>query len=337
MNNSTHVPLLLSAPRDKDLQVALFKEDYPRIDTLGLVRKVKVYELRDHKPKLVDERTIAGIQALIPGVFLLRIWSWEGQQNLLAEIKAAELEVRSLAPEFRLLPSHPGWVKRTPEGGTFMDVLFGKVKLNDEPNLANSRLTRLIGHLDEMSRYLGKRRFFIARGNHPWADHDGACLLNPSRFHTPWRTLKIFAPGIFGSDYLENGAPTVKCCGEFNRGIWRKACRHFGIDPMAFDGIVPEISLKFDDGRAELEAETFSVFDTVPGRHFTVTLQMLMNVPLTDAVHTWAAEKVIAKVKELREAYEDMSGHKVARLLDKTFKEAADLLEGEIIDEDDLS
>lgn len=335
---TNNTQLLLPSPNRYYLTLGQFRDEYPLISTVGLCKEVGVFSLNPNRSfKKVDRQLLSGISALIPKAFVLRIWVEDiaDKSALEAELKVAEATVRERFPYIRMLPSHPSWVKRTLNGSVFVHVLFGAVDVNDEANYVNSRLTRLIGHVDEQSRYLGRRRVRVLRGDNPWMTWDGWCAVNPNTIHAPWDTMKIYGVENFGIDYVINGGPTVKCCAETSFRTWKALCKHLNIPVDSCDVIVPEVSLNFDDGREEFVVELFNVFESVLGEHFTVSLQMLMNVPLTFEAHVWAARRMVARIREISEALRDSTGLEVASLMNSHAAEiAAGLASGTLEDED---
>ena len=325
MNTTNNTPLL-PCPNKHELTLSQFRDEYPLISTIGLCKEVGVFSLTpNHRFRRVDRQVISGVSALIPKAFILRvpIADVADKSAIEAELRAAEAAVRERFPIIRMLPSHPAWVKRTLNGSVHVHALFGAVDVKDEANHANSRLTRLIGHIDGESRYLGRRRVRVIRGDNPWMRWDGWCAVNPNTIHCPWPTMKVYGVENFGTDYIINGGPTIKCCGETSSRTWKALCRHLHIQRDACDVIVPEVSLKFDDGRDEFTVELFSVFASVLGEHFAVSLQMLMNVPLTGEAHLWAAGRVISLIREISDALKDPTGIAVADLMNSHAAEVA--------------
>lgn len=335
MNNKD--TLLLPAPSRYHTEMALYKESYPLVKDIGLVKEVGVYQIsKDCKFQLVDSMEISGIAAIVPKAFVIRSWIDDTDEGTIeAASREAEKRVKKRLPGHRTLPSHPTWVKRNMIGSYYSYDLYGEVDVPEEPNLANSRLTRLISHIDDQSRYLGRARVAVLRGEHEWATWDGWCLLNPNKYHVPWNHLKVYGTDKFGIQYLFGGSPTVKCCSELNPRLWRKACKHLGIGLDDVDVIIPEISLKFDNGKDGVieDVELFSVFDSVLGERFTVSLQMLMNVPLTNEAHEWAAARMIPRIEEINEALKDPSGLKALALIASDKEEMrSQLAAGELSD-----
>lgn len=327
----THTPLLTTSLSKRQAAERLFRETYPLVSDLGLVKTVGVFTAHGGKPARftrVEDFSLSGIAALVPKPFVVRIMVEDctDKERLAALLRHTEERIRHRFPEHRMLPSHPGWVKRTVKGKILVYVLFGEVAVDGTPNHANSRLTRLIGHIDEQSRYLGKRTVRVLRGDHEWKTWDGWCLVNPNRFHTPTQTMKLYGVETFGTDYIRNGGPTVKCCAEVSHRLWKQACKHLGIFRDAADVIVPEVSLKFDDGRDAFTVELFNVFESVLGTHCTVSLQLLMNVPLTEEAHVWAADRMIERIREINEAVADPTGTRAAALMDSHAAEVRQLL-----------
>ena len=310
------MPLMLPAP--SRYRMAMYEYNkYKAIKELGLLKKVDLLEVDpEGNFTKVGEKEIAGIQAMLPNAFVIRVWEdIESKEAMISSQKRIESWVREELPGFSIMPSHPGWIGRTKSGdGAYYEVLVSSAERRDDRNKANSRLTRLTGHLDWRSRYIGTARVRILRTD-LFCDYDGWGLIRPGFISMPWDAVKVYGTDKMCPAYVNGGSVTVKGMTESNPVMWKKACKALKIKADSVDVIIPEISLKFDDGRDSFDVELFTVFENTLGEHMTITLQMLMNLDLTEEAEVWAARRMAERFSMVRTAFEDPTGISITRLL----------------------
>src|SRR5210317_604392 len=268
---------LLPAPKRNHILRAKFEEKYPLIDEIGLAPSCKVVTFRRFKGSkrmvCIDHRTIEGVAATLSKKFVVRIYV-EEPQACETDIRQAISDVHAKFSKHELVSSSPNWVKAYGRY-TSVDLLFAEVITAGESEI-NARLTSLLYHLQKgRSRYLGTgRKFHIVRGASSVEDYDGWMMLNPYKFSIPFDYIKVLGIENFGPGYVSNPGITLKGMAEIpTRENWNAFCKKLNVNSREFDGIVPEVTIKFDNPKVNsVEVELFTVFNPTVGNRGTFSL-----------------------------------------------------------------
>jgi hypothetical protein len=216
----------------------------------------------------IDNRTIEGVAATLSKKFVVRVYV-EDLISSESEIRQAVEFVKGRFPSHELVPSSPNWVD---DRSRSIDLLFAEVETAGKSEV-NARLTSILYHLQKgRGRYLGSQiKFHIVRGTSSVEDYDGWMLLNPYKFDIPFDYIKVLGIENFCPGYVKNPGITLKGMAELpSKKNWNVFCKKLGVNPREFDGIVPEVTIKFDRPEATtVEVELFTVFNPTVGRRAT--------------------------------------------------------------------
>jgi len=291
--------------------------------------EVPVFKIKDGKAcRTGRNRSVYGIAALHQHSRLVEVVIPEPREIAQLErcIVSTVRQVHQINPALHLCPSHSGWIKRLQGGKTRIDLLFaetGESEIMQNPNY--SRRNSLDFHLQTQSRKLGVfRKVHVVRGDSPISRHDGVIYFQAAAFEVmpPSNPVKVIGFTGFSSQQLKEQAPVIKGMARvLDSGEWTSLCTECGVDPSA-DALVPECTVKFDNGRSCLESVTFfMVFDTVASHRATISIQAAGRVPLTPYGEKILVSTFRQRNQEVMDAYHDTTGMTVAGLMDHDFKE----------------
>lgn len=324
----------LSTVREMATTQELFESKYPLINTLGLAPNRKVMTIRRFKDRRrmvhVDNRRIAGVAATLPKAFLVRVYV-EDLEVTEPHILSTIAFVKKRFPSHELVPSSDNWMSDRGYKKRSIDLLFAEVETAGKSEV-NARLVSLGFHLQpDRSRHLDKRRFFIVRGESSIKDYDGWMMFNPKNYSIPFDYIKVLGIENFCPGYMKNPGITLKGIAEVpSEWAWSLTCKKLGISPWEYDGIVPEVTIKFDNPKVNtVEVEMFSVFNPTIGKRATMSLQAMERIPLLPEAAKWCAEKWAEQLNSMLDAFESNDPLKIAGLLQRSIQDLHDhLLDG---------
>ena len=294
-------------------------------------KTVPVYRFKQGKPfQTRRTRTIYGISTFHnPRIVEVIITDPRSIGTLTYHINKTVEMVQKANPSMKLCPSHSGWVKRLPGGKVRFDLLFALTG-EDSTSLSSnySRRNSLDFHLGEDSRLLHVlKNIHIIRGNSPIADHDGMIYINRSALPgTPANNpIKVIGYTDFSAGQLLRQRPVLKgMLLHLDNSEWLSLCKTCDIDESA-NCIVPECTVKFDDGSTALDEITlYQVFKPVITRKVSLSVQAAERVPLTEYGRKVIEATFKERIREVMDAYRDPSGMDVACLL---FRELTEIVE----------
>lgn len=288
--------------------------------------EVPVYEFIEDRPQYSGrKRKIYGIAKfhVEPRIIECRIPQPQSSKELEKFINVISSKVAKIKPGMKLCPTHSNWMKMLSDNQIKIDLLFAMTGEDAASTSTNySRRNQLDFHLQEKSRHLGKLNVKVIRGISSISNDDGVMYIKSGTlaYEPRFNPQKVICYSDFSESQLKHQSPVIKGMAVMiPADKWMDFCKKLNIDPST-DAVVPEISIKYDDGRDFIECKVFSVFDTIISRKASLSIQAAERVPLTRYGEKIVKATFRERIREVMEAYNDPSGLKVAEYINQEFK-----------------
>jgi hypothetical protein len=304
------------------------------VTNINVVKEVKglpcidvpVFELIDNKPQYCGRvRKIYGVARfhVEPRIIESIIPQPKSSKELEQHIRSIAAKVSKIKPGMKLCPTHSNWIKIVNDKLIRVDLLFSLTGEDVDVKSRNfSRRNQLDFHLKDQSQYLGSMNVKVIRGNSPIEGDDGVVYIKTGTLanEPKFNPQKVICYSDFSVNQLKNQSPVIKGMAVIvSADHWSSFCKKLKVSDD-FNAVVPEITVKYDDGRDFIECEAFSVFDTVISRKASLSIQAAERVPLTEYGTKIVEATFRERIREVMSAYADFSGLTVAKFINQEFK-----------------
>lgn len=285
----------------------------------SLVKGVDVPIYNISNGKIIGSRTIYGPATLFnsPRLYRLRINRPKNQDELVAKIDKAIIQVQRKNPAFKACPSHDSWM--TEKGDIVcIDIMFATNGYSDVSE--NYSRYQLWYHLNERSRYLGKIKAVVVEDGSIKEDDGVVYVKEGSIGLLPWNVLKCIGYSNFDSFLEVQGFIAKGMVKELSLGEFRLLKDEYGVNGD-YDAIIPAITPKFFNGESTVELDMYSVFDTIISDYVSIPWQGAARIPLTEKGEKLIEATWKERIVEIMEASKDLTGQKMLSILNSVYQE----------------